>query len=186
MDWLCSCCVDTNIYLICLRFIDQGEVWEGMQGRFCIDSSYLDYAAHNMINWNVQYTIILKFKFFTHQICARPFTVFRWCPGTRMRFKKTEVCQTCSKMKNVCQTCLLDLEYGESQWLILGTSFIAHWIMSRSDFNSLVTFCVLQVCLSRSETLGCQWKTRFPSQMWTKSITHRTWRERYTCLLKQT
>lgn len=31
-----------------------------------------------------------------------------------MRFKKTEVCQTCSKMKNVCQTCLLDLEYGES------------------------------------------------------------------------
>lgn len=30
-----------------------------------------------------------------------------------MRFKKTEVCQTCSKIKNVCQTCLLDLEYGE-------------------------------------------------------------------------
>ncbi|WAQ97502.1 RBM22-like protein [Mya arenaria] len=46
------------------------------------------------------------------KICARPFTVFRWCPGARMRFKKTEVCQTCSKIKNVCQTCLLDLEYG--------------------------------------------------------------------------
>lgn len=44
--------------------------------------------------------------------CARPFTVFRWCPGARMRFKKTEVCQTCAKTKNVCQTCLLDLEYG--------------------------------------------------------------------------
>ena len=29
-----------------------------------------------------------------------------------MRFKKTEVCQTCAKMKNICQTCLLDLEYG--------------------------------------------------------------------------
>ena len=29
-----------------------------------------------------------------------------------MRFKKTEVCQTCSRLKNVCQTCLLDLEYG--------------------------------------------------------------------------
>jgi pre-mRNA-splicing factor RBM22/SLT11 len=42
----------------------------------------------------------------------RPFTVFRWCPGARMRFKKTEVCQTCSRLKNVCQTCLLDLEYG--------------------------------------------------------------------------
>ncbi|XP_050392023.1 pre-mRNA-splicing factor RBM22 [Patella vulgata] len=46
------------------------------------------------------------------KICARPFTVFRWCPGARMRFKKTEVCQTCSKVKNICQTCLLDLEYG--------------------------------------------------------------------------
>ncbi|XP_015915159.1 pre-mRNA-splicing factor RBM22 [Parasteatoda tepidariorum] len=46
------------------------------------------------------------------KICSRPFTVFRWCPGSRMRFKKTEVCQTCSKQKNVCQTCLLDLEFG--------------------------------------------------------------------------
>jgi len=46
------------------------------------------------------------------KICFRPFTVFRWCPGARMRFKKTEVCQTCAKLKNVCQTCLLDLEYG--------------------------------------------------------------------------
>ncbi|XP_037084369.1 LOW QUALITY PROTEIN: pre-mRNA-splicing factor RBM22-like [Pollicipes pollicipes] len=46
------------------------------------------------------------------KICTRPFTVFRWCPGARMRFKKTEVCQTCAKLKNICQTCLLDLEYG--------------------------------------------------------------------------
>ncbi|XP_065332585.1 pre-mRNA-splicing factor RBM22 [Cloeon dipterum] len=46
------------------------------------------------------------------KICNRPFTVFRWCPGARMRFKKTEICQTCCRLKNVCQTCLLDLEYG--------------------------------------------------------------------------
>lgn len=46
------------------------------------------------------------------KICERPFTVFRWCPGAGMRFKKTEVCQTCAKLKNVCQTCLLDLQYG--------------------------------------------------------------------------
>eukprot|EP00049_Salpingoeca_infusionum_P026733 m.27604 g.27604 ORF g.27604 m.27604 type:complete len:420 (+) comp8948_c1_seq1:194-1453(+) len=46
------------------------------------------------------------------KICDRPFTVFRWCPGEGMRTKKTEICQTCSKLKNVCQTCLLDLEYG--------------------------------------------------------------------------
>lgn len=43
----------------------------------------------------------------------RPFTVFRWCPGRGARFKKTEICQTCCKIKNVCQTCLLDLQYGE-------------------------------------------------------------------------
>uniref|UniRef100_A0A7M5V0B2 Pre-mRNA-splicing factor RBM22 n=1 Tax=Clytia hemisphaerica TaxID=252671 RepID=A0A7M5V0B2_9CNID len=46
------------------------------------------------------------------KICQRPFTIFKWCPGAKMRYKKTEVCQTCSKLKNVCQTCLLDLEYG--------------------------------------------------------------------------
>ena len=43
------------------------------------------------------------------KICQRPFTVFRWNPGQGSRFKKTEICTTCSKIKGVCQTCLLDL-----------------------------------------------------------------------------
>eukprot|EP00923_Selenidium_pygospionis_P011405 GHVN01019700.1.p1 GENE.GHVN01019700.1~~GHVN01019700.1.p1 ORF type:complete len:370 (+),score=27.66 GHVN01019700.1:35-1144(+) len=46
------------------------------------------------------------------KICARPFTVFRWQPGRKARFKSTIVCQSCAKLKNVCQTCLFDLEYG--------------------------------------------------------------------------
>ncbi|KAA0709775.1 Pre-mRNA-splicing factor RBM22 RNA-binding motif protein 22 [Triplophysa tibetana] len=68
------------------------------------------------------------------KICARPFTVFRWCPGVRMRFKKTEVCQTCSKMKNVCQTCLLDLEYG-LPIQVRDTSLSIKDEMPRSDVN---------------------------------------------------
>ena len=46
------------------------------------------------------------------KMCDRPFTVFKWRPGRGEGYKKTEVCQTCSKIKNVCQTCILDLQFG--------------------------------------------------------------------------
>jgi len=46
------------------------------------------------------------------KVCSKPFTVFKWTPGAGMRLKKTEICQTCAKLKNVCQTCILDLEFN--------------------------------------------------------------------------
>ncbi|KAN0038207.1 hypothetical protein ACTA71_000379 [Dictyostelium dimigraforme] len=44
--------------------------------------------------------------------CTRPFTVYRWKPGSSSRIKKTEICKTCSQVKNVCQVCIHDLEFG--------------------------------------------------------------------------
>ena len=38
--------------------------------------------------------------------------MYRWKPGPVARYKKTELCRTCAKLKNVCQTCVLDLQYG--------------------------------------------------------------------------
>jgi len=47
------------------------------------------------------------------KICARPYTGFRWRPGGQQsRYKNTIVCQSCARLKNVCQTCLFDMEYG--------------------------------------------------------------------------
>ncbi|KAG2425964.1 hypothetical protein HXX76_013335 [Chlamydomonas incerta] len=48
----------------------------------------------------------------TCHISGRPYTVFRWRPGNDARYKKTVICQEVAKAKNVCQVCLLDLEYG--------------------------------------------------------------------------
>merc|ERR1712216_676276 len=46
------------------------------------------------------------------KICVRPFTIFRWKAGTKGRYKATVICQACARVKNVCQTCIFDLEYG--------------------------------------------------------------------------
>lgn len=70
------------------------------------------------------------------KICTRPFTVFRWRPGRDARYKKTEICQTCSKLKNVCQVCLLDLEYGlPVQVRDTALSISTHDAIPKSDVN---------------------------------------------------
>lgn len=63
---------------------------------------------HSQFSGNIQLLVF----FLTNPSLNASLIISRWCPGARMRFKKTEICQTCSKLKNVCQTCLLDLEYG--------------------------------------------------------------------------
>jgi hypothetical protein len=39
----------------------------------------------------------------TCHISGRPYTVFRWRPGSEARYKKTIICQEVAKAKNVCQ-----------------------------------------------------------------------------------
>ncbi|KYR03003.1 CCCH-type zinc finger-containing protein [Tieghemostelium lacteum] len=46
------------------------------------------------------------------KICSVPYTEFKWKPGTNARFKKTEICKTCATVKNVCQVCIHDLQFG--------------------------------------------------------------------------
>lgn len=54
-------------------------------------------------------------KFTNGGIChisGRPYDVFRWKAGDEARYKKTVICQELAKLKNVCQVCMLDLEYN--------------------------------------------------------------------------
>jgi pre-mRNA-splicing factor RBM22/SLT11 len=45
-------------------------------------------------------------------ISGRPYTVFRWKAGSEARYKKTVICHEVAKAKNVCQVCMLDLDYN--------------------------------------------------------------------------
>ena len=47
------------------------------------------------------------------KISKQPFNVFRWKAGGRGgRYKKTIVCYEIAAEKNICQACLVDMEYG--------------------------------------------------------------------------
>jgi pre-mRNA-splicing factor RBM22/SLT11 len=51
------------------------------------------------------------------RICDRPFDSFRWKPAVKKSaagpaggFKATTICKVCARLRNVCQSCLLDLQ----------------------------------------------------------------------------
>jgi hypothetical protein len=45
-------------------------------------------------------------------MCDRPYSIFKWRPGRGEPYRKTEVCQACARIKNLCQTCILDMQLG--------------------------------------------------------------------------
>jgi len=46
------------------------------------------------------------------KISARPYTAFRWQPGSEARYKETIIAPEVAIAKNVCQVCLMDMEYN--------------------------------------------------------------------------
>lgn len=46
------------------------------------------------------------------KICSKVYTVFRWKPDRKQVQKSTEICTSCSKVRNLCQTCIKDLQFN--------------------------------------------------------------------------
>lgn len=74
-------------------------------GRRCSRSYRLCGSISNLTRLQVDYGAECH-------ISKRPYTKFRWRPGSDARYKSTIICQEVAKAKNVCQVCLLDLSHN--------------------------------------------------------------------------
>jgi pre-mRNA-splicing factor RBM22/SLT11 len=77
-----------------------------------------------------KFLLIEKYTLNINIYIPRPFTLFKWRPGRGDAYKMTQICQTCSKVKNLCQTCILDLQYGLP-------SQLRDAVLSRADDETL-------------------------------------------------
>uniref|UniRef100_A0A1I7XA58 C-factor n=1 Tax=Heterorhabditis bacteriophora TaxID=37862 RepID=A0A1I7XA58_HETBA len=131
-------------------------LWDEGFKRGKMSMSKSSYSQYNRKNWEDSdfpilcqtclgsnpYLRMMKDKFGKEcKICERPFTNFRWQPGKGARYKNTELCQTCSKVKNVCQTCMFDLEYGIIMIIMSLCSVIA--FINRTSIPLLILVLLL-------------------------------------------
>merc|ERR1712193_244070 len=45
-------------------------------------------------------------------ISGRSYTSYRWKAGNEARYEKTVICRKTAKLKNVCQVCMLDMDFN--------------------------------------------------------------------------
>lgn len=46
------------------------------------------------------------------KMCSKVFTSFNWKKDKESKYLKTLICKNCSNLKNICQCCILDLEFN--------------------------------------------------------------------------
>ena len=46
------------------------------------------------------------------KVCLKPYCTYRWWPSADSRVRQTVLCYTCAKAKNLCQGCILDVDYS--------------------------------------------------------------------------
>ncbi|KAL7065864.1 hypothetical protein ACR3K2_36940 [Cryptosporidium serpentis] len=67
------------------------------------------------------------------KLCNRLCTSFRWKFNNSNKYKQTVICKTCAQLKNVCQVCVSDINYG------IPLSLLDNYIAKHSKDNSLLS-----------------------------------------------